>query len=215
MEEETADIFKDAISSVTKIEEAEMELSENDDEFVPVDLEPLKIALDNATKAFNKVKKSKEKRGKAMTKPEVIAAKHSRLGFGRPQRLSAEMAAFMGLEVPIASVKICAYFIEAYRFLSTYLLKVNEPSRLVMLFKDCPEMLHASPSIAFGLQLQEMGLVSVEVVREQWNDTQYVQLENLLDDCRTAMQNNEQDVNSLSKRWLELGLTPFDAPIAE
>jgi hypothetical protein len=188
---------------LAQLEAAQTELLETDKEYVPVDLDPMKKAIQALVKTTQR---------RIAAKPKAVAKKHPRVLYGTPQKLSTGMAAFMGLDVPIASVKICVYFIQAYRFLSSRIFGIDEPSRLVAMFKDHPLILQLTCEFALGYQLQEHGFITKEVVRSEWDDAKFSQLEDLLDNCRVAMKDEERIVEALAHSWLDLGLTPFDLP---
>lgn len=160
-------------------------------------------------------------------------AKHSKTGFNRPQELSEEMANFMRIDPPIGSVQLCTKFIGAYHFLYGQTVGSGVPPRLAELFRNKPEMIKAKKNIGFGAELQKMGLISREVVRGQWDDTKFNQIEALVDDttalierilkeikelkehldskiCDETLARQQEDVKALVVRWNELGLTPIE-----
>ena len=131
------------------------------------------------------------------------------MGFGRIQVLSPEFAEFLTFDPPFGSVRVCTIYIGMYRFLSER-LGIKEPSRLAALFKDHPEMITAFPNIAFGDKLWQYGFITKTLVKDEWDDSRFVQIEALLEDCRALTRGERDDLDVIVKRWKDLNLTPFD-----
>ena len=190
--------------------------------------------------------------GKKMKKPEqnpmedlkriVKASKKRTQGYEKKRvtyltclrKLSPKLAAFMQLDPPIASIEFCTKFIGAYKIFRAYRKDAipGESARLVELFSDHPDMLRAKHNIGFGMELERIGLITKEIVREQ-PDGRYIQIEALLkdgieatgqikeivnrainsddpEDYGPALEEQEKISAPLIQRWLELGLPAFD-----
>lgn len=129
--------------------------------------------------------------------------------YERPYKISPELTVFMNLDQSIASIHFCTLYIGMYRGLSGK-LGIQQPSRLVALFKDHPEMMDLFPNIAFGDLLQKYGLVTKEQHREEWDLRRIEMIEELLQECRTLFRGDRDDLDVLVKKWNDLKLTPFD-----
>src|SRR4030042_4893055 len=146
------------------------------------------------------LKSLRKARKKFPSNKKISLVKKRSAPYERPYMISPEFATFLNLDQPIASIHFCTLYIGMYLGLSEK-LGIQQPSRLVPLFKDHPEMTNLFPNIAFGNLLQKNGFITKEQYRGEWDLRRIEMIEELLRECRALFRRERDDLDVLVKKW--------------